>query len=65
LIGSHQGFNLVRFRSRIYGLRQSLGYVDVAVGDAEIEGRYSGQDVLIGDSVEGLTARIDSLAVRR
>ena len=64
LIDSYQEFNLVRLRKRVYGLRQSLGYVDVAVGDAEIERRYSGQDVLIADSEDGLKARIDALVVR-
>jgi predicted O-methyltransferase YrrM len=64
LIGSYREFNLVRLRKRVYGLRRSLGNVDVAIGDAEIEGRYSGQDVLIGDSVDELRARMDALTAR-
>jgi predicted O-methyltransferase YrrM len=64
LVGSYLEFNLVRFQGRVYGLRQSLGYVDVAIGDAEIEGRYSREDILINDSVDELKARIDALTVR-
>ena len=61
LVGSHRDFNMVHYRGRIYALRQSLGYVDVAAGERELTSRYGKTDLLIDDSVEKLRSSIDNL----
>ena len=60
LVGSHRDYNMVHYRGRIYALRQSLGYVDVAADEAEIARRFGEPDLLIGDSVDKLRTRIDA-----
>ncbi len=65
LVDSHQGFNLVRFKTNVYGLRQSLGEVDVIIGDAVLTARYGDGDVIIGESLDGVKARIDAAEARR
>ena len=65
LVGSHRAFNLVRFKSNVYGLRQSLGEVDLSLGDAAIGARHSPQDAIIGDSLGEVIARIDAVEAER
>jgi len=65
LVGTYCGFNLVRFKMHTYGLRPSLGPVDVRIGNAEILSRYGEQDAIIAASIDGVTARIDAQALRQ
>jgi predicted O-methyltransferase YrrM len=64
-VGSYRGFNLVRLKRSFYGLRQTLGVVDAAVGDAVLAARYRPDDVIIGDSPQAVKARIDAVEAER
>jgi len=59
LVESYRAFNLVRFKCNVYALRKSLGLVDLSADDDV--SRYGSQDALIGDSLEGVKARIDAI----
>jgi predicted O-methyltransferase YrrM len=63
--GQYSGFNLVRYGGKAYGLRQTLGQVDVPIGDAALRERYGPDDVIIAGSVEEVTARIDAQPVEQ
>jgi len=63
LVGSHRGFNLVRYNERVYGLRQSLGAVDLTAV-ANPHGRFAVEDFLVDDSLELVLARIEGLEGR-
>lgn len=65
LVSSYRDYNLVRFKGKTYGLRQSLGPVNVTVGDAVMEARYGDDDVMIGESLDRVKARIDATEARR
>ena len=65
LVGSHRGFNLVRFKTDCYGLRQSLGPVDASIGNDQIEAQYAREDAVRGDSLESVKAQIDAIEVQR
>lgn len=64
LVGSYRGFNLVRFNSDVYGLRVALGEVDLSVGGT-IEDRFDDQDAFMGDSLDAVKARIDTIEAAR
>ena len=59
LVESYRGYNLVRFQNYAYGLRRSLGHVDVAEGNDALESRFSRRDAIIGDSLERIRAQVD------
>jgi DNA repair exonuclease SbcCD ATPase subunit len=65
LLEFYGGFQLIRYGSRIYGLRRSLGEVDLLLGEILLEARYGGEDLVIGDSTDGVKARIDALEAER
>jgi predicted O-methyltransferase YrrM len=65
LVGSHRDFNLVCFQENVYGLRQSLGAVDVTAGKAAMTARYDAEDIIIGESRDGVNARIDAIEAGR
>lgn len=64
LVGDYRAFNLVRFRTDCFGLRQSLGPMDVSL-DPEITARYGPHDCVRCESVEGVKARIDAIEAER
>lgn len=64
LSGSYRGFNLVVHEGRAYGLRQSLGQVNVADGELELLRRFGGDAIVVADSIDVLKVRIDVLKVR-
>jgi len=59
LAGNHAGYNLVRFQDSAYGIRQSLGPVDVTVGDDILRTKYGEIDVVISRSLDAVITRID------
>ena len=63
LVDSYRDFNLVLFKSNVYGFRLSLGKVDLSADDAVK--RYGDQDAVIGDSLDGVRARIDAIEAQR
>jgi hypothetical protein len=65
LVGAHEGFNLVRYGGRAYGLRQALGEVDVRAGEAALRERYGAEDVIVADTVEAVVARIEARRLER
>ncbi len=65
LVGSHRDFNLVCFKENVYGLRRSLGAVDVTAGGAAMTARYDAEDIIIGESRDGVNARIDAIEAGR
>src|ERR1035441_7682922 len=54
-------FSLVTFRGKAYGVRQSLGPLDFGEGDDVLRQRHGFRDVLIGESLGELRARIDAM----
>jgi hypothetical protein len=60
LVGSHRGFNIVLFGRKIYGLRQSLGPIDLA-SDPDLQRQFRPEDFLVGESVKVLLAEIDNM----
>lgn len=61
LVSSHRGFNIVKSEGRIYGLRQTLGEINVTIGDAVLRERYCGDDLIISSGSDEILARIDTL----
>lgn len=58
LIDSYRGFNLVRYGGKAYGIRQSLGPIDIPK-EENLQKRYSPRDLIIGDSLGEIRVRID------
>ena len=65
IIGRHRGFNIVKLKDSVYGLRQSIGEVDLSLGEHALLERYSEQDLVAGTSVDGIKARIDCVELSR
>jgi predicted O-methyltransferase YrrM len=65
VVGSYRGFNVVCCKDTIYGLRQSLGEVDLSVGVAALQSQYDDQDAIICNSLDGVKARIDAIEAER
>ena len=57
--GNHAGFNLIWHKGRVYGIRKSLGSVDLDPDESVLWQSYSPQDLVIGSSVEAVRLRID------
>jgi len=60
LVGSYRGFNLVRFNSDVFGLRLTLGEVDLSVGGA-MKSQYDDEDAIVGNSLDAVKTRIDAI----
>lgn len=58
LVGSEGEHNIVRFRGQFYGIRQSLGPVDLTAEETALLERYEPRDLLLGRTPEGVRARI-------
>ena len=65
IVDEYRGFNIVQLRERIYGLRQSIGPVDLSLENEALSNTYSDQDVIVGTSREGIKARIDTVELSR
>lgn len=65
LLGTYCEFNIVQYGQRTYGLRQSLGEIDVTVGDDALLAAYSVDDVIVGESSAFVRARIDYVHITR
>jgi hypothetical protein len=61
LVGTHRGFNLVRYVGKVYGLRQSLGAIDLTDGTEILEQRHGPADFISGDTTGEIRARVDAL----
>ena len=61
LAGTHRGFNLVRYGGKVYGLRQSLGAIDLTDGAELLERRHGPADIISGDTTGEIRARVDAL----
>jgi hypothetical protein len=61
LVGTHRGFNLVRYGGKVYGLRQSLGAIDLTDGVEIMEQRHGPADFISGDTTGEIRARVDAL----
>jgi len=57
--GSYRGFNLVCHGGKVYGVRQSLGEIDLADGGETLQQRYSPVDFIVGETVGEIRARVD------
>lgn len=63
LVESYRGFNLVQYRGQSYGIRQSLGPVNMHTSDEDLRKQYSSADLIIGESLGEIRARIDAIQV--
>ena len=61
LVGTHCGFNLVNYGGKVYGIRQSLGEIDVTDSGEALRQRYSPADFIVGETVGEIRARVDVL----
>lgn len=64
LVGSVQGFSIVRWQNRFWGVRQSLGHVDITVGEEELTRRYRPTDVFATDTRAEVEAQIEAIEAR-
>lgn len=58
LVGSEGEFNIVLYKGAYYGIRQSLGPVDLSVGEVALLEKYQSRDLVLGLSEEGVRQRI-------
>jgi len=65
IVSNHRGFNIIRYGTRVYGLRQSLGPVDLTIGEKELSLRFAQDDLVVGANLDVVGARIDLLELRR
>lgn len=65
LMETYGEFNLVRYRGRIYGLRQALGEIDLAQSDLGEMNQLCTADAVLGDSPAEVKARIDAIEAQR
>jgi hypothetical protein len=63
LVDGYRSFNLVRYGGRIFGLRQTLGPVSLC--DSESLRNIAPEDLVIGDSLSEVRARIDLIELGR
>jgi hypothetical protein len=61
IVGSRNGFNLVAYRGLYFGLRQTLGAVDLTVGPEALLARFAFDDVAVSTSIPDLELQIDGL----
>jgi len=61
IVDVHRGFNIVRYKQDVYGVRQSIGEVDITIGVDELLHRYTYRDVIVGTAIDTVKARIDYL----
>ena len=59
--GQHRDFELVHYQGRVYALRRPLEPGAVLLGEQELLERHHSGDVVVGDSLDGVRARIDVL----
>jgi hypothetical protein len=60
-VGTHRGFKLVHYGGKVYGVRQSLGEIDLTDGDETLQQRYSPMDFIVGETMGEIRARVDVL----
>ena len=61
LDGQDRGFSIFHSRASVYAVRDTLGGVDLSIGDDLLQQRYAPQDVIIGRNDAEIKARIGSL----
>jgi hypothetical protein len=59
--GQHRGFQLVHYQGHVYALRRPMEPGEVQLGDRELLERHGSVNVVVGDSLDGVRARIDVL----
>ena len=59
IVGTYSGFNLIAFRGLYFGLRQTLGAVDLTVGPEALLERFALEDVAVSASLPDLKLQID------
>src|SRR5581483_9908894 len=66
LIGDHHGFNLVSYMRREYGLRQTLGPVDISYSEANggLVKLYGEENIVVGSTVNEVKSRIELLELQ-
>jgi len=63
LVDSYRGFNLVRFRSRIYALAQGLGPIDLPVAeDSDIRAHEEKGQCIVARTIEEAKRGVDNIA---
>jgi len=60
-VATYEGFNIVQMEAIYYGLRQSIGEVDLTVGQEAISKQYHEEDVFVGFSIDDIRTHIDQL----
>jgi predicted O-methyltransferase YrrM len=60
-VATYAGFNIVQAGETYYGLRQSVGEVDLTVGQEVISKQYREEDVFVGFSIDHIRVHIDQL----
>jgi hypothetical protein len=65
VVESYNGFNLVAFRNRYFGIRQSLGAVELSGSLEELGRQQSPDDLLIAQSLEQVRDDIDNLSISK
>jgi len=65
IVGQHRNFNIVRLKDLVYGVRQSIGEVNLSLDSSLLANQYDQQDVIIGTTVDGIKTRIDCVELLR
>jgi len=65
VVGTHRDFNLVHQGGRVYGVRKSLGEIDVTDGGEALQRRYGPVDFIVGETVGEIRMRVDVLEMFR
>jgi hypothetical protein len=64
LIESYHGFNLVRFDERVVAVCQSLGDIPWQKGYGSLRARFSSNEFISDESVDGIKRKIDRLPAK-
>ena len=59
LSGSYSDFNLVHHAGKVYGVRQSLGEIDLTDGGEALQQRYGPVDFIVGETEGEIRTRVD------
>ncbi|HQT47606.1 MAG TPA: hypothetical protein PLY97_10335 [Acidocella sp.] len=62
LVEEYQGFNILRHHGRFYGIRQSLGRVDLTIDLQNALSTYALDDFIVASSVEQIRDEIDQIS---
>jgi predicted O-methyltransferase YrrM len=62
LLESYRGFNIVRFDTRIFGVRQSLGEIPWNDGYERLSARFNLDDFLSAPTIDDVKQKIDSVS---